>query len=421
MSGWLKAALWAFTCWLPAATRPDGVRYLEEREFRRAALVASLTSSSNGYAALRLGHYATGTATDWDRRPEWNPRGEPIAPGDDAARPLGLSAEPLTISPAALSGDAEALRALGEAAFFRYPTQLVPYMASIVGAPAVSDRYGLWSTAQQVGGLVRVGLVSGKVGIALSCSTCHARSENGALLIGAANQHLDLGALMHDVDPHLTPARRATVDTWGSGRVDVTTLVGDEPVRIPDLRPTRYVTHLQHTAAVIHHDVISLAVRIETLLVTAHDGAVRPPRAVALGLAVYLYSLADALPRRAPATPQERRGAALFAQHCAHCHAPPGYTGAPVALPEIGTDAKLGQSLVRGTGMYRVPSLRGLATRGPLLHDGTLADATALLDPARLAPAYQTLHGTGPVPGHRFGLDLGITARADLVAFMGTL
>ena len=421
MSARLKAALVAVVLWLPAAQRPDAVRYLNEPAFRRAALVASLTSAQNGYATLRLGHYATGTATDWDKRPEWNPAAEPVAPGDDAAHPLSPSAHPLQISAAALSGDAAALRALGEAAFFRYPTQLAPYLTSIVGAPAVIARYGLWTCAQQVGGLVRVGLVSGKTGLAMSCATCHARSEKGQLLIGAPNQYLELGALIHDTDDRLTPARREAAEAWGPGRVDVTTLTGGEPVRIPDLRSTRFLTHLQHTASVVQHDVVSLAIRLETLLITAHNGAVRPPRAVALGLAVYLDSLADSLPVRAPVTAQERRGAALFTEHCARCHAPPGYTGAPVSLDEVGTDPKLGRSLARGTGMYRVPSLRGLATRGPLLHDATLPDSAALLDPARLSPAYQTLHGAGPVPGHRFGLDLDRTARADLVAFLGTL
>ena len=36
-----------------------------------------MVNPSNGYSALRLAHYATGDATDWDRLPELNP---PVAP-----------------------------------------------------------------------------------------------------------------------------------------------------------------------------------------------------------------------------------------------------------------------------------------------------------------------------------------------------
>ena len=95
--------------------------------------------------------------------------------------------------------------------------QLAPYLTSIVGAPAVLARYGLWTCVQQVGGLVRVGLVSGKTGLAMSCATCHVRSEKGQLLIGAPNQYLELGALMHDTDDRLTPARREAAGGVGSG------------------------------------------------------------------------------------------------------------------------------------------------------------------------------------------------------------
>ena len=183
----------------------------------------------------------------------------------------------------------------------------------------------------------------------------------------------------------------------------------------------RWLTYLHHTASVKQHDLVSLAVRLETLLITANGATVRPPRAVALGLAVYLWSLADRLPRQSPQTLPEQRGAALFAARCERCHAPPGYTGAPVLLSTIGTAPKLGQSVDRGTGTYRVPSLRGVSTRGALFHDGALPSLAALLDPARLRPDYRGRHELGPVAGHLYGLDLDPAARADLLAFLSTL
>jgi hypothetical protein len=168
--------------------------------------------------------------------------------------------------------------------------------------------------------------------------------------------------------------------------VDVSSDRGDEPANIPDLRPVRWLTHLQHAGAVRQQDLVSLAIRLETLLITSHGGAVRPPREVALGLAVYLSALADGLKQRSPRTSAEQRRAAVFSSHCQKCHVPPGYCGDPVALAQIGTDPALGQSRSRGTGAYRVPSLRGVSSRGALRHDGSLADLAALLEPGRLLP-----------------------------------
>ena len=45
--------------------------------FRRAELVASLVNPANGYSTLRLAHYATADAADWDQLPEWNPAASP--------------------------------------------------------------------------------------------------------------------------------------------------------------------------------------------------------------------------------------------------------------------------------------------------------------------------------------------------------
>jgi hypothetical protein len=49
-----------------------------------------------------------------------------------------------------------------------------------------------------------------------------------------------------------------------------------------------------------------------------------------------------------------------------------------------------------------VPSLHGVGTRGPLLHDGMVASLEAMFDPARLTPAFSgKLHGTARSPGTR--------------------
>lgn len=376
-----------------AAPQSNLQRYLTDPSFRRASLESSLTTRTNHYAAVRLQHYATGDDQDWDRRPLWNP-------------------QPIAISSAASQGDPTALRALGEKAFFAYPAQLAPYAEPALKSRAALAEYGLWFSASAQaspdeahagsaahdrsrrgsgedsagatrpdrserqsggdygGGLVQVALADGSRVVALSCATCHVRDG----IVGAGNHRLDLGRLMNDGLPATDPALKLARQAWGRGRVDVTTADGSDPVLIPDLRPIRWQTHLHHGASVRNSDELALAVRIETLIITAHGGAVRPPREIALGLALYLRSLGDQLPPvgRAPEA---------FAKQCAGCHQPPGYAGPPIAADHAGTDPFHARSAERGTGRYRVPSLRGLSTRGgPLLHDGSAPDLHSLLE-----------------------------------------
>jgi hypothetical protein len=191
--------------------------YLSDRQFRRAARLASLYTQDNQYAALRLARYATGDEPDWDRRPEWNPPVEPLAPASPAVAPLGPAAKPLDISPGAKARQHEALRALGEAAFFRYPAQLAPYAARVLGSPAALSRYGFWNDGRHAGGVVRVALTDGSTELALSCATCHVRMDDSHLLIGAGNERLELGALLHDADRRF--GRKTFMPRRSGGRV----------------------------------------------------------------------------------------------------------------------------------------------------------------------------------------------------------
>src|SRR5215471_12940208 len=69
--------------------------YLDDPAFARAELVASLVNASNGYSAVRLAHYATGTDGDWNRLPEWNPPAETILASELDA-PGGASPDQLS-------------------------------------------------------------------------------------------------------------------------------------------------------------------------------------------------------------------------------------------------------------------------------------------------------------------------------------
>ncbi len=93
-----------------------------------------------------------------------------------------------------------------------------------------------------------------------------------------------------------------------------------------------------------------------------------------------------------------------------------------MSIESIGTDPLLGHSRERGTGMYRIPSLRGVSSRGPLLHDGSIATVEDLFDPRRIETLFDARrHGDGPVHGHEFGLGLSASDRAALVAYLRTL
>jgi len=231
-------------------------------------------------------------------------------------------------------------------------------------------------------------------GGSFTCATCH--SHDG--VVGAPNVGLDVGAAILAANPHAPAEARAIALSWGKGRVDVSSRLGTEPAKIPDLRPVRFVGYLQHSGAVKHNDVISLALRIETLIITSRDERDRPPFELAMALAEYLYSLSASLSREEPPP--------SFVEHCGDCHSGPGLSGGLVDVDEVSTDPTLARSPDRGTGHYRVPSLRGVSTRGALLHDGSIPDLKTFLDPERPG-------------GHRYGLDA--PERAELLAFLQRL
>ena len=93
----------------------------------------------------------------------------------------------------------------------------------------------------------------------------------------------------------------------------------------------------------------------------------------------------------------------------------------------MGTDPALALTTRRGTGLYKVPSLRGLWYRGPLSHDGSVATLEDWLDPRRLEDDYVPTGWIGwgvehrAVPGHEFGLDLEPEEREALLAFLRSL
>jgi hypothetical protein len=88
------------------------------------------------------------------------------------------------------------------------------------------------------------------------------------------------------------------------------------------------------------------------------------------------------------------------------------------------TDPTLALETRRGTGFYKVPSLRGVWFRSAFGHGGQAETLEEWFDPARLEPGYvpKGFHlGPGPIEGHEHGLDLSPDERRDLIAFLKTL
>jgi len=159
-------------------------------------------------------------------------------------------------------------------------------------------------------------------------------------------------------------------------------------------------------------------------------------------LALYLYSLRPP-PNPNPFDDRARRGQQIFLrQGCSGCHIPPLYTSNKLTpakgfeIPEdlrksenildlsVGTDPSLALKTRRGTGFYKVPSLRGVWYRSAFGHGGWAETLEEWLDPSRLRDDYvpQGFHiGPGPIRGHEFGLRLGADEKQALIAFLKTL
>jgi len=168
---------------------------------------------------------------------------------------------------------------------------------------------------------------------------------------------------------------------------------------------------------------------------------VRPPDEAMYALALYVESLGPAKSPY-PFDEQARRGKALFeSEGCVKCHKPPIYTNnklvpvpgfdpparEDVSERRVNTDPGSALRTRKGTGFYKVPSLRGVWYRGLYEHNGSVASLEDWFDPRRLREDYVPSGWRGPgvaqraVPGHEFGLDLEAQDKAALIAFLRTL
>jgi hypothetical protein len=253
-------------------------------------------------------------------------------------------------------------------------------------------------------------------------------------------------------------ARELGAQHWGVFARQGTS--ASHPPHIPSLIGVQDLKYLDATGLVRNRsigDLMRYAILNEGLDTLAHFGDFQPsPGATAFSgdegtrysdeqlyaLALYISSL------KPPPNPnlfndQAQRGQRIFQQQgCSGCHTPPLYTNNKITpaknfhVPDdlrktddildvsVGTDPTLALKTRRGTGFYKVPSLRGVWMRNAFGHAGQAETLEEWLDPARLKDDYvpKGFHlGPGRIEGHEFGLKLAPEDKQALIAFLKTL
>jgi hypothetical protein len=229
--------------------------------------------------------------------------------------------------------------------------------------------------------------------------------------------------------------------------------------KIPDLTGVKDRRYLDATATHRNRGPEDIA-RYGVLVSVADDGSIGPHKFLSdkqrklpfrhsdeamYALGRYIYSL-ESSPNPNPFDERARRGEKVFHDEgCAKCHEPPHYTNnkltpvdgfeAPAEHPDrehimkqsVHTEPSLALLTRKGTGVYKVPSLRG-AWRSTLFeHSGSVKKLEEWFDSKRLSSDYVPSGWKGPgvknraVPGHEFGLDLPAEEKSDLIAFLKTL
>jgi mono/diheme cytochrome c family protein len=229
--------------------------------------------------------------------------------------------------------------------------------------------------------------------------------------------------------------------------------------KIPDLIGIKDRKYIDHTATHQHRSPADL-MRYAALVTYADASDFGPYRMLTdaqrrvphrasdealYALAMYIYSLQPPANPNA-SDPRIAMGEQIFRREgCANCHTPPLYTNNKVTLAEgfrppaeharildiahlsVGTDPGLALRTRKGTGYYKVPSLKGVWYRGRYLHDGSFTSLEEMFNPARLQDDFVPTGFVPPgqktraVKGHEFGLWLDSTEKAALLAFLRSL
>jgi hypothetical protein len=192
------------------------------------------------------------------------------------------------------------------------------------------------------------------------------------------------------------------------------------PAKVPDLIGVKDRKYIDHTATHLHRNIGDL-MRYGALVSYADaadfaphhflgEGATRvtarAPDEALYALALYIYSLKPP-PNPNPLDEKAAAGQKVFAREgCPRCHTPPLYTSNKLTLAQgfepptdapstldvlrvsVRTDPELALATRKGTGYYKVPSLKGVWYRGHYLHDGAAASLEEMFDPLRLEESH---------------------------------
>jgi hypothetical protein len=268
-----------------------------------------------------------------------------------------------------------------------------------------------------------------------------------------------LGGGDNDRLKSMTPNDYAAVRSFRGGAVIRWNGNPFYPVKAPDLIGIKDRKYLDHTATHLHRGIGDL-MRYAALVSFAESADFGPhhmlsggvkrvearlPDEALYALALYIYSLQP--PRNPnPFDEKAKAGQRIFGREgCTGCHTPPLYTNNKLTLAQgftpppdmlgtldiisisISTDPGLALKTRKGTGYYKIPSLKGVWYRGRYLHDGSVASLAEMFDPARLenthVPGGWIPPGmkTRAIKGHEFGLNLKADEREQLIAFLRTL
>jgi hypothetical protein len=233
------------------------------------------------------------------------------------------------------------------------------------------------------------------------------------------------------------------------------------PVQVPDLIGVRDRHYLDRTGHIRHRsigDLMRYAALNQGLgffdsygdfipvgKLPEPDQMVRYSDEQLYALSLWIYSLQPPTNPHQPDARSEKGKEVFRNAGCWRCHTPPLYTNNrliaadgfvppsdhPQAVDiirfELGTDPGLTLATRRGTGLYKVPSLKGVWYRGPFEHSGSVATLEDWFDPQRLRDEYVPtgFRGAGvktrAVKGHPYGLNLSAEDRKALIAFLRTL
>jgi hypothetical protein len=230
--------------------------------------------------------------------------------------------------------------------------------------------------------------------------------------------------------------------------------------RVPDLQILRYSRYIDATGthrlrgpedvaryAALINDADPMTFGTHRMLTDAQRKVkYRYADEVLYAIGVYLLSLEPPKNPEPPPADLVERGTQVFRREkCGACHPAPDYTTGeltpalgfkvPFGHPSfsdvrdrsVGTDPGLALRTRKGTGFYKIPSLRGLWYRPRLLHDASILTLEELFDAARLDPEYERKGWSAPgvtkgaIPGLEFLTKLSPEDKRALIAFLRSL